>query len=364
MKTGLYGTRLYINQNYLASNIKHLQHQISGKNIIAMVKANAYGYGDIKISQELQKLGVNFFGVADFEEGINLRKSGIAGRIMVMNPGLQNLEVIINYKLEPVVYSYAILLKLCSIAKKKKQISIHIKLNTGMNRWGFNTHEVPAVIQMLKNTKNIRIASIYSHFSSAKKSKNDEFSMRQIHDFQNQYEKFSKQFNYKIDTHIHNSFGLIRKIGSIKKFDFIRVGLALYGGLADKDLTSIAELKCSIAQIRYVQPGESIGYGRNFIAQKKIKIGVIPFGYADGLQRSWANGILKFYYKNYLLPTIGDISMDSCTVDLSEINDISEGDDIYYFGEKRPIWKLAKELNTIPYEIMATLSRRIKRVYI
>ncbi|MAQ31804.1 MAG: alanine racemase [Flavobacteriales bacterium] len=364
MKTGLYGTRLYINQNYLASNIKHLQHQITGKNIIAMVKANAYGYGDIKISQALQNLGVNFFGVADFEEGINLRKSGITGRIMVMNPGVQNLEVIINYKLEPVVYSHAILLKICSIAKKKQKIPIHIKLNTGMNRWGFNSQEIPGVIQMLQNTKNISISSIYSHFPSAKKSKDDEFSMRQINDFQNQYIKFSKQFNYKIDTHIHNSFGLIRNIGSIKKFDFIRVGLALYGGLLDKDLKSIAELKCSISQIRYVQKGESIGYGRNFIAQRKVKIGIIPFGYADGLQRSWGNGILKFYYNNNLIPTIGDISMDSCTVDLSAINDINEGDDIYYFGEKRPIWQLAKELNTIPYEIMATLSRRIKRIHL
>ena len=369
MKDNLYGTRLYINFSQLEHNIKVINSLINNCELIAMVKANAYGHGDVAISLKMEELGVNYFGVADFEEGIRLRNSGVKSHIMVMNPGVNNIDTVINYNLEPVIYNNQILGALKNAVIKNNTISsqnpasIHLKINTGMNRWGFSISEIPELISTLKKINTIKIKSIYSHLASSKNSQDDNFTNNQIQKFINCKLKFHNIFKDNFDTHIYNSSGLIRFYKKNHPFNYARIGLSLYGGTKDIDCKPIAELKCVVSQIRIINKGDSVGYNRSFIAKNKMKIGLVPFGYADGLQRNWGHGVLKFQYKNKLIPTVGEISMDSCIVDLSDVNNISELDEICYFGKDRPIWQLAKELNTIPHEIMATLSRRIRRIY-
>ena len=369
MKDNLYGTRLYINFSQLEKNIKTINRAANDCEIIAMVKANAYGHGDIAISLKMEELGVNYFGVADFEEGIRLRDSGIKNSIIVMNPGVQNIGAVMDYNLEPVIYSNKILLALQdAICKndsicKTNPISIHLKINTGMNRWGFNKSEIPDLIDTLKNINTIKIKSIYSHLASSKNLKDDSFTYNQIQKFTNYTLKFQNSFKYTIKTHIHNSSGLIRFYNKNNSFQYARIGLALYGGMKDVNFEPIAELKCLVSQIRNIDKGDSVGYNRTFVAQDKMKIGLVPFGYADGLQRSWGNGKLRFLYDKILVPVVGQISMDSCIVDITEVEKSKEGDNIILFGKNRSIFDLSKELETIPYEITAGLSKRIHRVF-
>lgn len=368
MRQDLYGTRLYVNYANLKHNINYIKKNAPDAKIIAMIKANAYGHGDIAIAKTLQALSVDYFGVADFEEGVRLRNHQITTPIMVMNPGLNNISEIIDNNLEPVIYNNIIFVKLVEYLKTSKidapqDIRVHIKINTGMNRWGFNLLDIPNLIKQLASQKNIIIGSIYTHLASAKNKNDDLFTQHQINELLLVKKLFQKEFEYPVKTHVSNTAAFLRNFQNTQ-FNYIRAGLLVYGGVKHQSLKPIAELKCPILQIREIEKGSSVGYGRNFISQTKLKTAIIPFGYADGLQRSWGNGVLKFYYQNKLIPTIGNISMDSCVVDISEIDNISVGDDVVYFGKKRPIWDLANELNTIPYEITSTLSRRIKRVYL
>jgi len=378
MKDRLYGTRLYIKSSQLESNINYIQKSIGQAEIIAMVKANAYGFGDILMTKKMKEFGINYFAVADFEEGMRLRNQSIHSPIMVMNTSKSSIEMIIKNTLEPVIYNMNILhclidsLKSRSNNQKINPYPIHIKINTGMNRWGFDIEEISELITKLKSySKCISVKSIYSHLSSAANNKDHIFTQSQIQDFIKIKNEFQAAFKYSIKAHIHNSFGLINFTNTISDFHYFRIGIALYGGFKNPNLKPIGELRCRVSQIRSLKPNDSVGYNREFVAKKSMKIATIPFGYADGLQRSWGNGILKFYYKGYLLPTVGNISMDSCSIDVTDLfNDpavstdsLLVDDEIIYFGKERSIWDLSKELNTIPYEITATLSRRIKRIY-
>jgi len=367
MKKDLYGTRLYVNLNSLEKNIKVLKTIHKNTKIIAMVKANAYGHGDIVIAKKMENCGISYFGVADFEEGIRLRNNGVQQSIMVMNPGVNNLEAIIKHNIDPVIYNKTMLSALIQYVNNTNptlnKVQIHIKINTGMNRWGFDISELPEILWELKNQQRIQVVSIYSHLASADISSDDFFTLNQIKKLLNASALFTKELNYKTPIHILNSSGVLRGFNTSQKFHYSRVGIMLYGGGDHPKLDPISELRCTISQIREVDNGASIGYQRKFISDRKLRIGIIPFGYADGLQRQWGNGVLKFYFQNQFIPTVGNISMDSCIVDLSAIDNISVGDDVVYFGEKRPIWDLANELGTIPYEITSTLSMRIKRIY-
>ena len=359
MDSKLYGTRLYVHRKSISQNIKYFQDSFPKIDIMAVVKANAYGHGDIEFCQELKSNNIKLFSVADFEEGLRLRKVFSHIRIMVMNPGINNINTIVQNKLEPVIYNKRVMSEIISSTKKNNNtINVHVKLNTGMNRWGLNTEELIDVIKVLKQNKKITIQSIYSHLSSAKNPKLDSFSHNQL----------NKLYSIKNCTglikHVFSSHGSLRLLEKNSDTQIIRLGLGIYGGLKHPNLEPVSELKCTINQIRTVKRGEGVGYNRSFIAANNTKVGVIAFGYADGIQRNWGNGLLKFYFQGKLLPTIGDISMDSCTIDLSQAINICEGDELIYFGRERPIWKLAEELDTIPYEIIATLSRRIKRIYI
>ena len=358
-----FSTKLYISLFSLEQNLDFLKNKLSHETeIIAVLKANAYGFGDVELAKILIKEGIKHIAVADFEEGMRLKRHGINIPIIIMYPGLNNLKSIVENDLEPTIYSVSMLDRLIVESKKmKKNVFFHLKIDTGMKRYGLEKHEIKNVIDIIKNSKNIKVKSIFSHFASSKNKEEDLFTKSQIDTFQNHKEYIQKTLQYKIKFHISNSHGILNYVNSA--FDMIRVGFALYYGLCNKETHCIAELKSSISQIKKIKKGDSIGYNRSFIAKNEMKIAIIPMGYADGLKRSWGNGKLSFFMNNCFLPVIGEISMDSCVIDITKLQHIKEGDEVILFGAARTIFELSKQLDTIPYEITAALSKRIRRVY-
>ena len=359
-----FSTRLELSKKKLKNNIDFLKKNIGkDKEIIAVLKANAYGFGDIILSKEIIKYGITEIAVADFEEGLRLRKNKVKVPIMIMYPALRNLKPLIDSKLEPSIYSLEMLNKLIFHAKKhKKLVKFHLKIDTGMNRYGFLEENIKEVIYKIKEQKNLKIKSIFSHLSSSKLKNHKSFTLKQIQKFNYQKSMIQKEFSYKIKSHISNSYGAINYMET--NSEMIRVGLGLYYGFNNKHTHCIGELKTSISQIKIINKGDSVGYNRKFISKKIMKIGVVPIGYADGLRRDWVDKKLYFSLNNIKLPVLGEISMDSCVIDLSKIKEVKEGDDVTLFGESRCIFKLSESLQTIPYEITAGLSKRIRRIVV
>ncbi len=359
-----FSTRLEIKTNILKNNIDYLRTKIAkNTEIIAVLKANAYGFGDIMLAKKILKHGIKNIAVADFEEGIRLRKNGINSSIMIMYPGFNNLEPIISNNLEPTIYSLEMLDNLIFIANKyKKKIFFHLKVDTGMSRYGFLQVEIEEAIQKIRMQKNLKIKTIFSHFSSSKSKEHVSFTKGQIEKFIIIKKIFEDRFSYKIKSHISNSHGLLNYKN--ENFDMVRVGFGLYYGFNNKYTSCIGELKSCISQIKLIKKGDVVGYNKKFIAKKNMKIGIVPMGYADGLRRSWGNNKLSFFKGNEFLRILGEISMDSCIVDLSSLKNINVGDEVILFGKSRNIFNLCSDLNIIPYELTACLSKRIRRVLI
>ena len=359
-----FSTKLELNEDILKNNIDFLKNKIGRKTeIIAVLKANAYGFGDIILAKKIIKQGIKNIAVADFEEGIRLRRNGINSSIMVMYPGLNNLEPIIKNNLEPTIYSLDMLNRLIFLAKNhKKKVLFHLKIDTGMCRYGFLNEEIQDVIVKIKKQKNLKIKSVFSHLSSSKIKEHKLFSISQIEKFKFLKKVFEDLFSYKIKFHLSNSYGLLNF--SNANFDMVRIGFGLYYGFNNKKTSCIGELKSSIAQIKFIKKGDSIGYSRAFVAKNNMKIGIIPIGYADGLRRSWGNQKLSFILRKKHIPILGEISMDSCIVDITNLKNVKIGDKVLLFGKGRSIFNLCSDLNIIPYEFTAGLSKRIRRVLI
>ena len=359
-------TEKNINETILTIDLKKLKHNFnffknklnSNTKIIAVVKAFGYGHGDVKISKALEKMGVYAFWVADFEEGVVLRKSGLKSKIIVANPGLKSYEKIIKYNLDVVVYNNKLLNLYC---KNKQAINIHIKFNTGMNRYGFNKEDVKRVITTIQKNKHITTISICSHLSCSEILKNNDFTKQQLLNFNLIAYEFNSYYKKPILKHILNSNGAI--YFNKHQMDMVRIGIGLYGNAFEKKLLPISSLRSVIAQNRIISKGDYIGYGANYIAKKNMVISIVPVGYADGINRKLGNGVGKIAVKNIACPIVGEISMDSLAVDTTEIK-TEEGDSVEIFGKNISVNEIAQSINTIPYEIYATLNRRLKRVYI
>jgi alanine racemase len=351
-------TILYVNLNTLENNYNFLKSQLSqDAKIIAVVKAYAYGLGDIEISKHLEKLGVHAFWVADFEEGVQLRKEGITRPIIVANPGFKSIDTIIEYQLEPVIYNDRLL---DLYANHKKSISIHLKFNTGMNRYGFEQKDLDSVIEKIKTNTHLKVESICSHLSSSNDQSKDKSSKQQFKTFNAIRHSLENTLDKEIPSHIMNSNGAIRF--NTESSEWVRIGIALFGGLEHPNLTQIFSLKSVISQTRHIQKGQSVGYQNSFVAEEDMQIAIIPVGYADGLNRKLGNQNGQVFIKDSPCRIVGDISMDSFIADISNVN-AEEGESITIFSPKYSVSKLANDLDTIPYEIMATLNRRIKRIY-
>ena len=363
-------TVMEINLNALLNNFHFFRSLIKPEvKIMVMVKAFSYGSGSFEIANLLQFHNIDYLAVAYADEGTELRKAGITLPIMVMNPEENAFDLMIYHQLEPEIYSFNILDKLekaikDNIIPDNKPIGIHIKIDSGMRRLGFEEDDIDELIQRIKKNKKIMIRSVFSHLAASDESVHDDFTHQQVNLFENTSKKITAAFDFPILLHILNSAGISRF--PEYHYDMVRLGIGIYGVASDKNLQphleNVSSLKTTISQIKKIKKGESIGYNRNHFAQEDMIIATIPIGYADGLDRRLSNGkgILKVNGQD--APVVGNICMDMCMIDITTL-DAKEGDTIVVFGDENPISELAKSLESIPYEVLTSVSRRVKRVY-
>jgi len=334
--------------------------------ILAMVKAQSYGVGLEKIASFLEKIGISYLGVAYSDEGVELRKSGIKIPILVMNPEEEGFEACIKYNLEPAIYSLNQLDELIStlISMEKSNFPIHIKVDTGMRRLGFEGEELPKLIEIIQAQPEVRIAGVYSHLADADNRRDKRFTQLQINRFQETCAWISNKVPYPFIRHLVNSEGIANYPEA--QFDMVRIGIGMYGISSNpslkKRLQAVINWKSEISQIKTIQVGESVGYSRTFIANEKMKIAIIPVGYADGFRRSLSNGKGGVFLNNTFCPILGKVCMDMIIIDVTKLA-ASDGDEVEIIGENQTIETFANAMDTIPYEVMTSISKRVHRAY-
>ncbi|MFE3847174.1 bifunctional UDP-N-acetylmuramoyl-tripeptide:D-alanyl-D-alanine ligase/alanine racemase [Flavobacterium sp. LB3P45] len=360
-------TVLEINLNAISHNLNFFKSKLKpATKMMVMVKAFGYGNGGFEIAKLLEHHKVDYLGVAFADEGISLKNLGIHLPIMVMNPENTSFPAIIQHQLEPEIYSLKGLRAFLKIAeqKKLKHFPIHIKLDTGMHRLGFEANTIDDLIIALKGNQTIQIKSILSHMATSDDLKQKDFAHSQINLFEKLSSKLMTELQIKPIRHILNTSGISNFPSS--QFDMVRLGIGLYGvsnnDEEQKYLENVGTLKSIISQIRTIPAGDSVGYGRRFMAEKPTKIATIPIGYADGISRGWGNGVGFVVIKNEKAAILGSVCMDMLMVDVSGI-DCKEGDAVVVFGESLTVNYIAQKLNTIPYEILTGISQRVKRVF-
>ena len=362
-------TVLEINFNHLVNNLNHFRSKIKPETkLMVMVKAFGYGSGNLEVSNVLQYHNVDYLTVAFADEGVELRRAGINLPIMVMSPEVNSYDNIIKYHLEPEVFSFRNLefieKALENLALPEAHpLSVHIKLDTGMHRLGFSLGELPELIHRIQANPMLHVKSVFSHLATADNPAEDAFTLSQIHCFEEGSAMIREAFPQAI-RHILNTAGISRF--PQYQFDMVRLGIGLYGVStceADKGmLQPVVSLKTTINQIKRIPAGDSIGYNRHGHAVHDMRIGIVPIGYADGLSRLLGNGNGKFYVNGRQVPVVGDICMDMCMLDLTDV-EATEGDTVVIFDADHDINDIARACQTIPYEIMTRVSQRVKRVY-
>ncbi|QSB27068.1 bifunctional UDP-N-acetylmuramoyl-tripeptide:D-alanyl-D-alanine ligase/alanine racemase [Flavobacterium sp. CLA17] len=360
-------TILEINLNSISHNLNFFKAKLASQvKMMVMVKAFGYGNGGLEIAKLLEYHKVDYLGVAFADEGISLRNGGIQLPIMVLNPESTSFPSIIQYQLEPEIYSVKGLNAFLKIAREKnlKNFPIHIKLDTGMHRLGFEENTIDELIATLKGNSTVRIQSILSHLATSDDMNHYEFVLSQVRLFERLSSKLMSELDINPIRHILNTSGISNFPDA--QYNMVRLGIGLYGvsndSLEQKYLENVGTLKSIISQVRTIPAGDSVGYGRRFMAQKETKIATIPIGYADGISRLWGNQVGYVNIKNQKAPIVGSICMDMLMVDVSEM-DCKEGDSVVIFGENPTVTEIADALKTIPYEILTSISQRVKRVF-
>ena len=358
-------TILEINLNALVDNLNYYRSKLKPETkMVCMVKASAYGAGSYEIAKTLQDCRVDYLAVAVADEGSDLRKAGITRSIIVMNPELSAFKTMFDYKLEPEVYSFNLLNELIKAAEKEgvTNFPIHIKLDTGMHRLGFAPSDIPELVNRLKRQTAVIPRSVFSHLVGSDGEQFDSFTRRQIETFEQASEQLQDSFSHKILRHICNTAGIERYPGA--QFDMVRLGLGLYGvcPFTNRILHNVSTLKTTILQIHEVPQDETVGYSRKGRLNRDSRIASIPIGYADGLNRRLGNGNAYCLVNGQKATYVGNICMDVCMIDVTDI-DCREGDKVVIFGDDLPVTVLSEILGTIPYEILTSVSNRVKRVY-
>ena len=360
-------TVLEINLNAISHNFNFFKSKLKpNTKMMAMVKAFGYGNGGFEIAKLLEHHKVDYLGVAFADEGISLKTAGIKLPIMVLNPENTSFPAIIQHQLEPEIYSLKGMNAFLKIAeqKKLKDFPIHIKLDTGMHRLGFEANTIDDLITTLKGNQTVKVKSVLSHLATSDDLQHKDFVEYQIHLFEKLSSKLIDELQITPIRHILNTSGISNFPQA--QYDMVRLGIGLYGVSNDpeeqKYLENVGTLKSIISQIRTIQSGESVGYGRRFMANRESRIATIPIGYADGIARSWGNGIGFVTIKNKKASILGSVCMDMLMVDVTEI-DCKEGDSVVIFGESPTVTYMAEQLKTIPYEILTSISQRVKRIF-
>lgn len=361
-------TVLEINLNALAYNLKEYQKRLKpSTKIMAMVKAFAYGSGGAEIAGILQYHKVDYLGVAYADEGVELRKAGISLPIMVMNPEENAFESIVENNLEPEIYSFTMLRAFDSFLQQEglEQYPIHIEIETGMNRLGFAITDMEKLAAALQASSTMKVQTVFSHLAASEEMEQDEFTTQQFSLFDKAALLLKEKLGYGFIKHISNSAAAIRHPGL--QMDMIRLGIGLYGvdssGSLGSNLQTVATLKSTIAQLKYLKKGESVSYNRKGHIEKDSVIATIRIGYADGYPRRLGNGAGKVWVKGQLAPVVGTVCMDMFMIDVTAIPAVQEGDEVIIFGAPLPVQQVATWAQTIPYEIMTGVSQRVKRVY-
>lgn len=361
-----HGTVLEINLDALTHNLNFYRSKLSPRTkLMVMVKAFAYGSGSDEVANLLQFHRVDYLAVAYTDEGVALREHGISLPIMVMNTSSESFGQLIRYNLEPEVYSLAQLKALANFLREaNKTIHIHLKLDTGMHRLGFNKHELPNVLEYLANNPAISVSSVFSHLAGADEALHNDFSHHQVKRFIEMKNYLSQNSDIKPLYHILNSAGIVRFPDY--QFDMVRLGIGLYGveasGQEQDQLLPISTLKTTISQIKHIAKGETVGYSRKGVATRDTLLATIAIGYADGFDRRFGQGKGQVYINGQLAPVVGNVCMDMTMVDVTGI-EAAEGDEVIIFGKEIPITKLASAIGTIPYEILTNVSERVKRIF-
>jgi len=364
-----------IHQTVLETDFSAMAHNLSfyrskintSTKLMAVIKAEAYGSGSVQVAKFLENQKIDYLAVALVDEAIKIREIGCQLPIMVFNVGHQNTEHLWKYNLEPEIYSLELLNLISQQANRLNlEIFIHIKVESGMNRLGFKEEDLKELIKVLKENKLVKVRSIFSHLAASDDSQYDSFSESQFDTFNASYQVISEAINTKPLRHILNTGGIIRF--PEHQYEMVRLGLGIYGidetHSIQRELENVHTLKSTIIQIKDLKAGETTGYNRSGRVQKDSRIAIVNIGYADGIFRLIGNGNYQPLVNGKACPTIGNICMDVCMIDISGYSNVNVGDEVVFFGKTKDIKDLAKACNTISYEIISRIAPRIKRLYI
>ena len=356
-------SRLELNLKAAVENYRYFRSLLEPQTkLLVLVKANAYGHGAVEFAAMMQRAGADYLAVAYPVEGLELRRNGISLPILVLTAGTDFYPEIIETRMEPSIPNLYSLKKLVAILREKglRDYPVHIKLDTGMHRLGFMSEELPELIQYLQETPQVRVKALFSHLCVAEDPAEDNFTQGQLDLFRRNTEAIARGIGYMPMRHILNSAGIERF--PQYQFDMVRLGIGIYGisALPEKRLAPVASLKCKILQIKQLGPQDTVGYGRWGHAREGTVIATIPVGYADGIDRHLGRGAASFCVNGFRAPTIGNICMDMCMLDVTGIP-CAVGDTVTIFGEDPTVSELASILGTIPYEILVSVPRRIHR---
>lgn len=362
-------TVLNVNLPAIIHNLSYYRSLLKPETkMVAMVKAQSYGLGDVELINELIYHHVNYHAVAYTDEGIRLRKRNITKPIIVLGAEAHSFEAMIAYRLEPEIFNFHYLEQLTELLEQHSDIElfkIHIKLDTGMHRLGFDEGDLPRLVEFIQRHPKLKVASIFSHLAAAEDPDEDDFTRGQIALFDRMSSYLIGQFDYPILRHILNSAGISRFPEA--QYDMVRLGIGLYGFSAvpqdQAHLQNTVTLRTVITQVKTIPANETIGYNRSYKTLKESKIAIIPIGYADGYPRELGNGVGKVFVAGRLVPIVGKICMDMCMIDVTGL-EVKEGDEVIVYGDPNPLDKVAASIHRIPYELMTAISKRVQRIYI
>ncbi len=356
---------LQIDRAAIKHNLKYFRSKLKpDTRLLVVIKAFAYGSDPVAVARILEEEKIDYLAVAYIQEGVALRKAGITSPILVLHPQRENFEWLIKYELEPDIYNFEVLQYIIGLIKSKgiKNYPVHIKLNTGMNRLGFRLDDVSKLSGILTKQDTLKVRSIYSHLAASEDSEEKDFTLKQINLFDDLYDELCKTLHYTPVKHIANTSGILNYPEA--HFDMVRLGIGFYGFGNQPDetakLKNVCNLISKISQIQYIKKGETVSYNRRFKAQRDSRIAVIPLGYADGLNRLLSNGkgFVTINGKKALIA--GTVCMDIFMVDVSDIN-CNVGDKVIVFDHQDQVLEFAKQTQTIPYEILTSISQRVRR---
>ncbi len=367
-------TILEIDLDALAHNLSLYKSILKPEvKLMGIVKAFSYGSGSVEVARMLQYYNADYLAVAYADEGKELRKGGVQIPLVVMNPEVRTFDTLFDYDLEPEIYGFPLLKRFLNATRaymendaqaSPGQFPVHLKLDTGMHRLGFQMEQLDRLLAILKENQHIYVASVFSHLAASEDPAHDAFTRAQVRRFEEATEKIRQSMAYDFIRHICNSAAVSRFPEA--HYDMVRVGIGLYGVSGDNKiaplLKNVSTFRSVVSQVKQVSPGDTVGYGRAGVAEKEMTLAIVPVGYADGLNRRLSRGRGRLMVNGQRVPIVGNISMDMCAIDVTGLK-VSEGDDVIIFGEELPVTEVADALGTIPYEVFTSVSQRVKRIY-